>query len=607
MTASRVGGPGATDARGGLAEGGGDLAQMRWLLGWARPVRGLLVTSVVARLAGLLVGATLLALPAWVLGSLASDLPAGPGVVGTVVIVALLALVRAGLRYVEQLLGHLAAFRLLADLRLWLLDRLIPQAPALTEQVGGARVMTTAQRDVDRVEVFFAHTIVPVVASVLVLPLAVLAGGLLAGPAVAGTLALVLLVGLLVPLIGATVGRNAAGAVADVRADVAQEVADGIRCREEIAVLGARAGWLARLGTLDGRLAGALRRSGLRAGVRHCVSTARVWGGTIAVLAAGLASGGGADERLPGLLAAVVLVAGTAGAFDSLERFAASLPAGLEATRRVRALAAGTPAVPDAAVADGEGEPGREPTGEPTGAVLTDASHTYPGRGDAGVSEVSLDIPPGAVVGVCGVTGSGKSTLKRLLQRHLDADAGAVQVGGVGVADQPLGQLWQRVVVADADPFLLTGSLRENLLLGAPGADEAAIVDALRRSGFAEVVERLPDGLDAPVAQRGASLSGGERQRLALARALLRAGDDALLVLDEATSQLDAPRQAAIVEGLRGRRGGTLLIAHRLEVLRRADEIVVLEAGRVVERGTWAALASADGPFAALLAAAPGR
>ena len=648
----------------GYPVGDPDRGQVRWLLGAARSATGRLAASIAARAGNLTLGAALLAFPAWAVGALALDragvaaLPVSPGAFVGVVLAAVLvvALVKAGLRYAEQLLGHLAAFRLMGELRVWMLDRLAPQAPAVTEGAGAGRVLTVAHRDIDRVEVFFAHTIAPVVTAALLPPVAVAVAWAAAGPAVAIVLALVLLAGLLVPLMGAGGAGGTARAVAATRAEIAQQIADTVRCREDVTAFGALPGRLDRLADVDRDLLGHQRAAGRRVGLRQATTTARVWGGTLAVLAAGLPALTTDPAGLPGLLLAASLVAGTAPALDSVERLARSLPAGLAATRSVRRLAAAAPLVADAAGpgqvaapgapridrdasasathdprpatdagtgggalgargrdaarldAPGPGT-GSEALGAPVGGALDEVSFAYPGRGTAGVQDLDLAVAPGTVVGVCGATGSGKSTTMRLLQRRFDADAGAVRVGAAAPVDVralPLAETWRRVVVADQRPVLVADTVAENVALGSPGATEDEIRAALRAACVADVVDALPGGLAHVIGQRGDTLSGGQRQRLALARALLRAGEDALLILDEATSHQDPLTQARLIGNLRGRRGGTLLVAHRLDTLREADEIVVLEAGRVAERGTWADLAAAGGAFARLLAADEG-
>lgn len=591
------------------------LDQVLWLLRFARPASLRLTASVLARLVNLTLGAAALALPAWAIGVLGAGLPSAglPGAYADAaataarfaagVLAALLGitLAKALARYAEQLLGHLAAFALLGELRVWILDRLVPQAPAITDGEGAARVQAVAKRDVDRIEVFFAHTIAPAVTALLIPVASVLVAWAAAGAGAAATLGIVQLLGLALPLLGAGQAQRSARASAAVRLELQQQAADSVRLREELIAFEAIPARLGSIELLGARLSAALAANGRRAGLRQLLAVARIWLGSLAVLLTGLAASNDPRTALPGVLLSAALVAGTAPALESVERLSRSLPAGLESTRRLRELAARPPVTSDPAT-----EPpasAAPPQRRPVSVRLEAVEFTYPGRPEPTLRGVGVQLNPGEVVGVCGATGSGKSTIARLLQRHWDPQSGRVLIDGREVRTLPLAEVHRHIVVAEQQPFLLSASLRENVRLGRPGADDEQVTDALQRAGAAELLQR-PGGLDAQLGQRGALLSGGQRQRVALARALLHAGDEGVLVLDEATSFQDAPTQARIVAGLRQRRGATLIVAHRLETLRDADRIHVVESGRIVQSGTWTELAAAPGPFRALLDAA---
>jgi ATP-binding cassette, subfamily B, bacterial len=199
---------------------------------------------------------------------------------------------------------------------------------------------------------------------------------------------------------------------------------------------------------------------------------------------------------------------------------------------------------------------------------------------------VDLDVPAGRTIALIGHTGSGKTTLTSLVPRFYDVTAGRVLVDGVDVRDVTLQSLRRSIGVIPQDPFLFSATVRENISFGAPGLGEAEIEHVARLAQAHEFVERLPNGYDTVIGERGITLSGGQRQRLAIARAI--AVDPRILILDDATAAVDATTEAKIRLGLREAMRGrtTLIIAHRLSTISLADEIVVLDAGRIAARGT---------------------
>ncbi|HVE25211.1 MAG TPA: ABC transporter ATP-binding protein [Sporichthya sp.] len=213
---------------------------------------------------------------------------------------------------------------------------------------------------------------------------------------------------------------------------------------------------------------------------------------------------------------------------------------------------------------------------------------------------VTFTVPPGRMVALVGTSGAGKSTLASLLPRLYDVDSGAVRVGGIDVRDLSFDDLRGAVGMVTQDGHLFHDTIRGNLLFARPEATEDDLWDALRRARLADLVASLPDGLDTVVGERGYRLSGGERQRLTIARLLL--ARPRIVILDEATAHLDstseAAVQAALGEALEGRTA--IVIAHRLSTIRAADEILVIEDGRILERGPHADLLAAGGRYAEL-------
>ncbi|MFN2566689.1 MAG: ABC transporter ATP-binding protein [Gemmatimonadaceae bacterium] len=211
-------------------------------------------------------------------------------------------------------------------------------------------------------------------------------------------------------------------------------------------------------------------------------------------------------------------------------------------------------------------------------------------RGGPVLDRVRLRIRPGERVALVGQSGVGKSTIADLLVRQLDPDAGRIVLDGHDLRTLRLADLRRHVVVVDQESFVFHATIAENIRYARPDATDGEVLAAARAAGLAHLIDRLPQGIHTPVGERGRALSAGERQRVAIARAFL--ADPAVLVLDEATGALDPATEAQVVSGyeaiMRGRT--TLVISHRLELARRADRIVVLEHGRVVEEGTAAVL-----------------
>ncbi|MGW4896843.1 ATP-binding cassette domain-containing protein [Kitasatospora sp. NPDC004240] len=232
--------------------------------------------------------------------------------------------------------------------------------------------------------------------------------------------------------------------------------------------------------------------------------------------------------------------------------------------------------------------------------VLDDVTFAYPGRPPA-LEKLSLTIPAGQVTALVGATGSGKTTVAKLLMRFQDAESGSVLLDGRDVRDLPRHDLRHAIGFVAQDPFLFDGSIADNIRYGSLGAPDEAVVEAATMAEAHTFISTLPDGYDTLIGERGAALSGGQRQRIALARAILK--DAPVVILDEATSAVDNETEAAIQRTLRGFAADRtmVIIAHRLSTVRHADRIYVMDKGGVVaEQGTHDELVARHGLYASL-------
>jgi ATP-binding cassette subfamily B protein len=236
------------------------------------------------------------------------------------------------------------------------------------------------------------------------------------------------------------------------------------------------------------------------------------------------------------------------------------------------------------------------------GVELRDVTFGYSQDGPRLFDRLSLTITPGTKVGFVGHSGGGKTTLTRLLLRFADLDGGAILIGGQPIDRVPQAALRRAIAYVPQDPSMFHRSIADNIRFGRQDAGDDAVRRAARLAHAAEFIEALPAGYDTLVGERGIKLSGGQRQRVAIARAILK--DAPILILDEATSALDSESEALIQDALWTLMEGrtAIVIAHRLSTVRRMDELVVLERGRVLERGPHDALLASQGLYAALWA-----
>lgn len=557
----------------------------RWLARHTGELVPALGLSAVARVVNQTLAVALLVMVADGLGRAASGRPIdGWTLAGGLVLVAL---VKAALRYLEHYAGHWVAFTALARLRELFFARLAPQAPAATQGRAGAELTERATRDIDRVEVFFAHTFAPAV-SALIVPAVVLSW---LAAAVDSRLALAVLpftvAVMVIPLLWRRAGWRGARTVAARRGEIAAHLGDDIQGVREVLGFGIADQRLAGLDAADRRLGAARSAAGRSHGLRAAALILIEASGLIVVLAAGTAQQLTLAQTLVGIAVAIGLWAPARGIDD----FVAGLDAAFAAAARVHEVTEGVPAVTEPE------EPATAPHDDPVAMALDHVSLRYPGSPALALDQVSVGFLTGGHSFVAGASGSGKSTLAGLLLRGWDPDAGAVRLHGADLRDLRLGHVRRRVGLVPQHPTLLTGTLLENLRMAAPDASEDEVRAALAVAGLEDWLAGLADGLQTAVSERGLNVSGGQLQRLALVRTLLAAPE--ILVLDEALSQLDAATAAAVRRNLGVHRAGltTIEITHRADLIPDDAFVVVLDAGRLVEQGSAGQLRAAGGAF----------
>ncbi|WP_326698697.1 thiol reductant ABC exporter subunit CydD [Streptomyces sp. NBC_01754] len=507
---------------------------------------------------------------------------------------------RAVFRYAERLVSHDAVLRTLAELRVSVYRGLERVAPAGLRTARRGDLLSRLVSDVDALQDYWLRWLLPAGTAFVVGAGAVGFTTWLLPEAGAVLAAGLVLAGVGVPLVSGACARHAERRLAPARSVLAVRVADLLAGTAELTVAGALPGRKRQARAADADLTAIASRA----------ATATALGSGLSALICGLTVVGAAlvalpavrDGRLAGVALAVIVLTPLA-AFEAVN----GLPLAVQYRRRIGRSAERVHEVLDAPLPVREPEVPAEAPASPFPLVLRDLSARYDGAGHDALGSVDLTLVPGRRVAVVGASGSGKTTLAQVLLRFLDPREGTYSLGGVEASALDGDTVRTFVGLCAQDAHVFDSSLRENLRLARTGATDDELNDALERARLLDWVRSLPDGLDTPVGEHGARLSGGQRQRLALARALL-AGFP-VLVLDEPAEHLDLATADALTADLLDATQGrtTVLITHRLAGLDAVDEILVLDGGRIVQRGTYAELVTADGPLRGMVERERGR
>lgn len=502
---------------------------------------------------------------------------------------AVCALIRGGMRYAEQFMNHNVAFRLLALFRTKAFAALRRLAPAKLAGKGKGDLIALVTTDVELLEIFFAHTISPIVIAVVTTVVYTLALLTLSAPLAVTLVIAHLTVGVILPKLFASAVQGIGPKLREESAALDDEMLDDMRGIGEII----------RFGQGDARLASITRRTlslwgkRLRLSAKNgdfaglgavlvmlftaiaafLVMTLCTVVSTAADMPEGLIWMGSADSNAPALVAAFVLLVGSFGPTLALSALPANLTQTFASARRLFALMDEAPAV----VEQGSERP------EYQGMTMRDVTFGYDSSAAHPVLEhVSLDVPRHGILGIQGPSGRGKSTMMKLLMRYWDPDSGTISLSNIPLSQVDAG--WRRRVqtMMGQETYLFDGTIRENLTIACDSFNSAAsaipdsvLREALAKASALELVDALPDGLDTQVGELGGRLSEGEKQRIGLARMFLRDAD--LVLFDEPTSRLDAYNESVIlgsVNNLAEQGSAVVLVSHRDSTMRVADRIL---------------------------------
>ncbi|MBI4730691.1 MAG: thiol reductant ABC exporter subunit CydD [Chloroflexi bacterium] len=500
-------------------------------------------------------------------------------------------LLRGVSRYAERLTTHGVTFRLLARLRVWFYEKLEPLAPRRLAQYRVGDLLNRIVADVETLENFYVRAVAPPMVALVISIGTALFLTQYAAPLAWMYLGFAGLLGVLLPILTRLLSRKPGAALTDLRYALRVRAVDYVQGLADLLAFGRGADFRRRLQAEGLDYGRAQRRMAQVSGLSSAGGVLLSNLGMLAVLtlAIPLVSSG----RLDGVMLAVLALM-TLASFEALQPLplaAQTLSSSLASAQRLFEI------VEDGLPSEVGLQPALDIFGHESGLQIKNLSFTYPGSGSAALSEVSFDLPEGKKLAIVGPSGAGKSTLFNLLLRFWEAPAGSIRLNGRDLVEVPEETARGMFSVISQWTYLFNATVRENLILANPAAGQAEVEQAARQAEIHDFINGLTNGYETMTGERGLRFSGGERQRLAIARALLK--NAPVFLLDEPTADLDPLTGQAILENIfriaRGR--ALLLITHRLTGLENMDEIIVLEAGRVAERGTQVVLMRRGGLY----------
>ena len=508
-------------------------------------------------------------------------------------LVRLFGVFRAGARYGERLVSHNLTFKLLADFRTWFYTRLEPLAPARLLRYRTGDLLSRIVGDVEELQNVYLRIIAPVaVASVISLCIFALLYTF-APPLALVVLGFLLAAGVGVPILVRRLARRLGRKQLELRGELNARIVDGVQGAQDLLAFGGERDHARAIATLNGRMSRLQGRMAFITGLQESLGNLLMNLAMISalVLAIPLVSGGEIRGVYLAFLALVVL-----GSFEAVQPLGTAfqfLGRSIGAGERLFEIVDAEPEVKD---------PARPlPIPRDHKLELDAVTFRYEGEDRFALQDVSFTLQRGQRIAVVGPSGAGKSTLAGLLVRFWDPTGGGISLGGRDIRGYAQDDVRALVGIVSQDTHVFNDTLRANLLLARPGATDHDLRSVLANARLDELVEHLPSGLDSPLGEQGLRLSGGERQRLSIARALLK--DAPLLVLDEPTANLDPTTERDLLDAVyrSGQDRATLVITHRLVRMEQMDEILVLDEGRIVERGTHAELEASHGTYRRML------
>ncbi len=573
---------------------------LRRLLAMAVPLKGWMMLASILGCLTIVSGIGLMATSAYLISAAALH-PSVAALSVAIVGVRFFGIARGVFRYLERYLSHSVTFQLLARIRVWFYQTLEPLAPArlmtlrrgkLTAYSSGD-VLSRMVSDIETLQHLYVRLIAPPIVAALVGLLMWWFLGAFAGGVVLVFLLFYLMAGIGVPCLTYALSQRTAQRIIQIRSELNTVLVDGIQGLADLIAFGREVAYAERIQKLNRSLVHHQTRlawlGGMQNGLGKLLTNLALW--TMLIVAAmhlvpqSLEGCMGTKMHCPlvrsGQLNGIYLASlalATVASFEAVLPLASAmqqLGSSQEAGKRLFEIVDASPSVRDTtAVA---------PTPQSYDIAVQNLSFRYAPDAPLALENISFTLPQGQCLALVGPSGAGKSTIANLLLRFWDYEQGSILLGGHELRDYRQQDLARLVSVVSQDTHLFNTTIRENLLLAKPEASHQELEQAAQHACIHDFIESLPQGYETRVGEQGLCLSGGERQRLALARAFLK--DAPLLILDEATANLDALTEQEVLHAIQTLRQGrtTLVITHRLTGLAMADQVIVLDQGRVKE------------------------